>query len=303
VITIIAILIALLLPAVQAAREAARRSQCANNIRQIGVAMHNCHSAQNCFPQAAGFFPGPCLWAAPKDYGIWGWPPGGPPPTVGESTRPPASVGPIHYMLLPYMEQDDHYMHYSGDTQWYVWYVDRFSLPPMTYVCPSDTSMEPNGLILTSSGTPGLGGVSYVPNIQALGHFYMTQPLSKTHPTVKDFGDGTSNTIVFVERLAGAPNWDGGRTAWLGVIPGPEYNPFFGANLPNGDPSYYAYSPPQDCPSKEEASPARCQSAHPGGMNVLLGDSSVHTVSPQISSSTWVHAVMPNDGYTLGKDW
>ena len=118
---------------------------------------------------------------------------------------PPANVATIQYMLLPYMEQDALYMHYSGDTQWLVWYVDRFSLPPIVYVCPSDTSLEPNGLLNTTAGTPGLGAVSYVPNIQAMGHFYMTQPSYKTHPTVGSWGDGSSNTIVFVERYAGAP--------------------------------------------------------------------------------------------------
>jgi prepilin-type N-terminal cleavage/methylation domain-containing protein/prepilin-type processing-associated H-X9-DG protein len=308
VITIIGILIALLLPAVQAAREAARRAQCSNNMKQVGVAMHNCHSANNCFPQAAGFFPGPCVWSAPTNYGIWAWPPG-PPTSVGESTMAPANVGSIQYMLCPYMEHDAKYMNYVGNTQWRVWYTDVLSLPPNTYICPSDSSIGSDGLALTVAGTPGLGAVSYVPNVQALGHYYETQPSYKTHPTLESMTDGSSNTIVFVERYADAPNYDYGRTAWLGVIPGPEYNPFFGSNdgstasATNDPAAHYAYSPPQDAPFVQDASAARCQSGHPGGMNALLGDGSVRGISPTISTPTWIHAIMPRDGQTLGSDW
>jgi prepilin-type N-terminal cleavage/methylation domain-containing protein len=304
VVTIIGILIALLLPAVQAAREAARRAQCSNNMKQVGIAMHNCHTLQNCFPQAAGFFPCKCLWSAPKSYGIWTWPPGPPATTaVGESTTSPANVGSIHYLLLPYMEQEALYMNFVGNTQWGVFATDRLSLPPTTYICPSDTSLQSNGLALTVDGAPGLGAVSYIPNVQALGHYYETQPLFKTHPTLESMTDGSSNTIVYVERYACAPDFNYGRTAWLGVIPGPEYNPFFGSNDAAGDPAYYAYSPPQDSPSLEQASAARCQSGHPGGMNVLLGDSSVRSLAASISSPTWINAIMPNDGHTLGSDW
>ena len=81
VIAIIAVLIALLLPAVQAAREAARRIQCVNNMKQIGLALHNYHSANDCFPRADFAYIGP-----------------------GGVNRPNAGWGP-HARLLNFLDQ------------------------------------------------------------------------------------------------------------------------------------------------------------------------------------------------------
>ncbi len=136
VIAIIGILIALLLPAVQAAREAARMTQCSNNLKQIGLAAHNYHSTHGCFP--AGNI---CEGAA-------------------ESARPRTTWA---LSLLPYIEQQPLFDEYDFDAAYGTTAPVNYDVVAAhleTYACPSDLPMETR---VPASG-PGSGGASYKPN-------------------------------------------------------------------------------------------------------------------------------------------
>jgi prepilin-type N-terminal cleavage/methylation domain-containing protein len=135
VIAIIGVLVALLLPAVQAAREAARRSQCSNNLKQIGLALHNHLSAKRVFPAGRlgcdGEVGTPCGGVAAED-----------------------RVGPSGFVaLLPFLEQQPLFNQFaigdfvdgpwltaagSSTTAWIPRYVEALKSRPEVFVCPSD---------------------------------------------------------------------------------------------------------------------------------------------------------------------
>jgi len=135
VIAIIAILIGLLLPAVQKVREAAARMQCGNNLKQLGLATHNCHDANNKLPPALGIFPG------------------------SSSTQPGAAFGNALFHFLPYIEQGNLYNSSLGGATSAVpnLYIpvnnNVYAVPVKTYTCPSDPSQS-NGTV----ADPGGGG-------------------------------------------------------------------------------------------------------------------------------------------------
>ncbi len=140
VIAIIAVLIALLLPAVQAAREAARRAQCVNNLKQIGLGLHNYHSAVGSFP------PGHSQAARDINYA------GG----YGNQTEWSAQA-----MMLPYMEQTPLYnainfsfcggLGYAGFANF-----TGFTARVNSFLCPSDNYANSGGAITTSTGPPNI---------------------------------------------------------------------------------------------------------------------------------------------------
>jgi len=190
VIAIIAILIGLLLPAVQKVREAAARTKCINNLKQIGLALHNYHDTYGTLPK------GNFDWATPN------YPP----------TSPPYQ-GSWNWMayILPFIEQQNNWTNAvafanGGGSNWYSWYNPECGAGIKMYTCPSDPRGSP---IIAPGSTFGLPVnimcTSYLGNAGQLswpslpgswdGVLYAN---SKT--TLVGITDGTSNTIMVGER-------------------------------------------------------------------------------------------------------
>jgi len=190
VIAIIAVLIALLLPAVQAAREAARRSQCTNNMKQIGIAMHNYHTANDTFAMAYA-----TTSLTGGIYSTWGtWSP--------------------HALMLGYLEQSQVYNtcnfnvinkdNGNGAAMNWTAYAARIA----TFLCPS--SPLPIGNNDTFNGTGRRTGNNYFASVGSSLRFFGIRAngvhLNNRGPTagdpqigIRDITDGTSNTIAFGE--------------------------------------------------------------------------------------------------------
>jgi len=181
VIAIIGVLIALLLPAVQSAREAARRAQCTNNLKQIGVALHNYHSVHNVFTMAGTR--GICEVDTGVSHSWNNWS--------------------AHALMLPFLEQEPMYDAINFDLAPFY-----FSLCPVgtsanstifntrvaTYFCPSDGEA---GRTHTNNyhGCTGASSTNFAPGS---GIF---EPLEAYG--VQDVRDGTTNTVAFSEALVG----------------------------------------------------------------------------------------------------
>jgi prepilin-type N-terminal cleavage/methylation domain-containing protein len=313
VIAVIGILVALLLPAVQAAREAARRTRCANNLKQMGLALLNLESAHKKVPQAAGYWTaenGPLLyvgkWVADPTPGV----------TI-LTTKPPSNFSTTMYFLLPHMEEMARYMdpHFSlGTTQDNQF--DAKAAGVVSMFCPSDPTNDFSGIVKLKNGP--LGVANYPVNIQALGHFWISPPGLGLQPQPghdrkrripKNFPDGTSKTVVFAERYVVCPFAefvdDVGRNAWLGTIVNPvqgtaTQDPFFGVSNYNG---VFVLKMPEDSPDPAKCKPEFLQSGHSGIIQICLMDGSVRPISVEISANTWRSLQHPNDGQIMGNDW
>jgi prepilin-type N-terminal cleavage/methylation domain-containing protein len=339
VIAIIGILVALLLPAVQAAREASRRAKCANNMRQLGIALNSLESAHKKLPQAAGYWPAD---SGPLNYQAPGWyvptPYKSRQPTAPYewsilTNHPPAVFSTALYFMLPYMEEEAFYMDpywNQGTTQ--ALQFGTKAAAPKVLLCPSDPSSDFTGLI--DAGGP-LGVANYAMNIQALGHVCLTTGmppnLSGQYPQYgssrkrrigKDFSDGTSKTIVFSERYVVCPTDDStyGRNAWLGTVlngvdntpPSNKYDPFFGITSMLGPQESWGTGKfwillPQDSPSiltgTGSCDALYLQSGHPGIVMATMVDGSARAINVNLSPNTWKYLLVANDREVIQDDY
>ncbi len=293
VIAIIAILIGLLLPAVQKVREAAARAQCQNNLHQMTLAMQNMTGTySNNMPPALGSWP-----AAAK----------------GQCTG--FAYGSVMFFMLPYMEQEPLYkatVCKTGAT----YTPDPTNGTPITtpvknYVCPSDPSGT-NGI-----GRNGVAIGSYVFN----GLLFVPDTLLNSYPNYPSaIPDGTSQTIMFTETYGGnIAGWTGVQNWWWWDYASYQAPSGYAATnstcaslnrsgalyLPLNKPTIATCSTANGTIGSLNVSQCNCAAAspHTGGINVAMCDGSVRIVSDGISGPTWYAATTPANNDLLNTDW
>jgi prepilin-type N-terminal cleavage/methylation domain-containing protein len=265
VIAIIAVLIGLLLPAVQKVREAAARIKCANNLRQIALAAHHCHDARGVMPPLLGDFP----------------PPDG------------NAYGGVLFHLLPFAEQDAVYRqaYTPGPPEHYDVRQDvmrRYVIP--LYLCPADPSTPPDGMQPT-----GWAAAGYAANFRVFG-VGGARDWEGRPRLPSSFPDGTANTILFAEKYGRCDRFG---TGWARADTD-QWQPAFGAFLTGPKSKFQLRPAPFDGPACD---PRRAATGHTGGMQVALADGSVRVVSAGISGETWWAACTPAGGEAMPDDW
>jgi prepilin-type N-terminal cleavage/methylation domain-containing protein len=289
VIAIIAVLIGLLLPAVQKVREVAARLQSSNNLKQIALACHDFESTNGKLPNASGYFPG----------------------QSGSLTATPAQHGTVFYFLLPYVEQGSVYQTTSDRSSTSTVVISLFLAPLDPSVTATRTALNSQGLAAGLCSYECNGYLFTGDSLNALPYFLIGPQASSNGDTAdvsstvypklaRDVPDGTSNTIFFVERYSDDCIYDSttnpqvkGNRTWGEDVGGPS----------RWGPTLIHASLFEVTPVVGQDSCYVPQAYTRAGLQVVLVDGSVRTVHPGISATTWWRALLPNDGLTLGSDW
>jgi prepilin-type N-terminal cleavage/methylation domain-containing protein len=309
VIAIIAVLIGLLLPAVQQVREAGNRIQCFNNLKQIGLATHHYHDQHKHLPPGIGYYP----------------------------ITMNGTFGTSWFHLLPYLEEANLYNAALGSVPFpapvgptVVYYPGNngvYSKPVKVFLCPSDPSVGPGDVV--SIDGYSFGALCYAGNaLLAVRNPLTSLPIDVPQGKIRfaEITDGTSNTILHAEKYARCSNpalspFQDGGSAWAYctaplfdwqpppmVLPGKAFQPGFaipalaarGAPDAIGPGSKFQVQP---TPFLGNCDPTRTATAHSGGMQAGLADGSVRTLSPSMTGATWWAGVTPSGGEVLGSDW
>jgi prepilin-type N-terminal cleavage/methylation domain-containing protein len=272
VIALIAILIGLLLPAVQKVREAANRAKCANNLKQLGLAVQNyAGSFNDCLPPANYFYP------------------------------PTGAQGDSFFALLPYLEQNNLFALFTQNGQGY---QGAGAVPLAAFQCPSDPT-APGGVAPSGYGGPGGQGTSdYTLNtmVFAPGDCGSQRGVCSCY-RIGTLPDGASNTVAFVEQAAYNAAYDY-PNSWapplLATAYSSPYWPDLGVQPPFPLPQFNPSLQPGNANS---LNPDLCQSFHPGLMMVGLMDGSARPVASGVSAYSWNLAVQPADGQVFDSSW
>ncbi len=297
VIAIIGILIALLLPAVQAARESARRTQCMNNLKQIGLAFHSHHTAYNCFPSGGGaccavagdrtFSPMPFTSSStPTNYTTqrWGW----------------------CYQILPYIEQTALWSYVNpaasdhGDQQ-------IVQTPVIGFYCPTRARQKLiNGSALFAvTDYVGNGGSWGWANTSGIPLDGVLTPTGGPPVSFANITDGSSNTLL-VGEMGYYNDWyntsnciddQGWTDSWDNDIIG-----YSGGGAQSAS-SYTPVTPVSDTQIPTNSYDPSCGfyfgSAHSAGTCTVFCDGSTHLISYNINPTTWQYLCSRNDGQTF----
>jgi prepilin-type N-terminal cleavage/methylation domain-containing protein len=287
VIAIIAILIGLLLPAVQKVREAAARMSCSNNLKQLGLAVHNYASSnQDKLPPAWQYIP---------------------------ST---GSYGSLHFWLLPYIEQDNVFKA-AGNNSW-----NQNNTLIKTFNCPSDPTTwnsYPQGGVNYAGNImvfkPCQNGGNYT-NLSGTITSGMPDGTSQTVMFAERYKLCQPSSGGHTDPVWAAHPWSTPNGYWAIALFGytyavntfgSPYNQYFGSGY-YADVQSYGQGPGGNIAFQTAPSAANCnwyvtQGAHSATMQIGMGDGSVRGVSQSVSIQTWVNACNPSDGNPLGSNW